>query len=129
MKDLVKEDISGIRKMFKKLGVITAEVDKELRYKWVENPHPDFDPADVIGKRDDELIPAEEAQEIIAFKKKVFKTEKPVTVTLFFNRSDGACCYNMAGYPVKNAAGEVMSIITVGFYTDPPIPGKDRTKL
>jgi hypothetical protein len=120
MKDLVTDDIKGIRKMFKKLGVITAEVDKELRYKWIENPHPDFDPDTVIGKRDDELISAKEAKSIISFKKKIFETEKTQTVTLHFDRSNGPCYYNMAGYPVKNTKGQVTSIITVGFYTEQP---------
>jgi hypothetical protein len=120
MKDLFLEDINGIRKMFNKLDVITAEVDPELRYKWIENPHPDFDADEVIGKRDDELIPAEEAKGIISFKKKVFKTEKNLTATLLFSRSNGPCYYNMTGYPVKNSKGQIISIFTVGFYTQLP---------
>jgi hypothetical protein len=121
MKDLVIDDIKGIRKMFKKLDVITAEVDKELRYKWIENPHPDFDPDLVVGKRDDELVSAKEAKGIILFKKKVFETEKPLTIALRFERSNGPCYYSMAGYPVKNSKGRVTSIITLGFYTKQPI--------
>jgi hypothetical protein len=121
MKYLVEEDIIGMRKMFKELGVITAEVDEDLRYKWIDNPHPDFDSTEVVGKRDDELISKEEAKEIISFKKKIFETEKTLTVTLLFNRSNGVSCYNMAEYPVKDSSGQTISIFTIGFHTELPL--------
>jgi hypothetical protein len=118
MDEIRKEDINGIRKTFKKLGVIAAEVDAKLRYVWIENPHPDFNKAEVVGKRDDELIPESEAKDIIAFKKSVFAKNKALTKTIRFNRSNGICDYNMAGYPVRNSDGQVESIITIGFYTN-----------
>jgi hypothetical protein len=125
MKDLLLEDVKGIRKMFKKLDVTIAEVDPEFRYKWIENPHPDFDPSEAVGKRDDELIQADEAKEIISFKKNVFQTGKNITATLLFNRSNGPCYYNMTGYPVKNSKGQIVSIITVAFYTKLPTVKKN----
>lgn len=87
MNALLEDDIETLRLKFKTLGVIVAEVDKELRYKWIENPHLDFDPNEVIGKRDDELIPAKEAEGIISFKMKVFETGKAQVATLLFNLS------------------------------------------
>ena|SRR5688572_31976772 len=97
MNDLLEDDINRLRLKFKTLGAIIAEVDKELRYKWIENPHHDFDPNEVIGKRDDELIPAKDAEGIISFKKKVFKSGKAQMATLLFNLSSGSFNYNIAG--------------------------------
>jgi len=120
MEGLLKEDVKGIRKTFKKLGVIAAEVDKDLRYLWVENPHPDFDELEVIGKRDDEIVSEQEAKEIILFKKNVFANNKVLNHTIQFNRSNGICHYNIAGYPVRNHLGQIETIVTVGFYTELP---------
>lgn len=118
MNDLLEDDISALRLKFKTLEVIVAEIDKELRYKWIENPHSDFDPNNVIGKRDDELIPAKDAEGIISFKKKIFETGKAQMATLPFNLPSGFFNYNISGYPVKNSHGQTTGIITFGFYTE-----------
>jgi hypothetical protein len=120
MNSISNEDITGIRKTFKKFGVIIAEVDKNLRYKWIDNPHPDFSAESVVGKRDDELLPKEEASEIVGFKERILKNKKRETITLLFQRSNGPHYYNMIGYPVLNSRGQVISIITIGFNTEIP---------
>lgn len=120
MNNIPEDDIGGIRKKFKELGIIIAGVDKQLRYQWIENPHPDFDAEKVIGKRDDELISQTEAEGIISFKKRVFKTGKMETITLLFDRTDGPHLYNMVGYPVRDSRGQITSIVTLGFHTKLP---------
>jgi hypothetical protein len=68
MTALTRREIPALRRTMKALGVVTAETDTELRYVWIENPHPDFDPESVVGKRDAELIPEGEAAGIVALK-------------------------------------------------------------
>lgn len=47
--------VERYRTSLKNSPVVFAHVDEELRYEWIFNPHPDFDPSAVVGKRDDEL--------------------------------------------------------------------------
>jgi hypothetical protein len=61
MKELERGNVAGVRASLSKLGAVVAEVDRELRYVWIDNPHPDFDPSRAAGKRDDELIASAEA--------------------------------------------------------------------
>jgi hypothetical protein len=37
------------------MNIVPSQFDIDLRYCWIYNPHPDFEPGSVIGKRDDEL--------------------------------------------------------------------------
>jgi hypothetical protein len=115
MNELERSDVPEFRKSMRTLGMVVAEVDRELRYVWIDNPHPDFDAAQVIGKRDDELTEAAEAQRIMQFKRDIFAEERPITRTIAFHRSDGVCTYAMFGYPLRDGRGRVDGVLTVGF--------------
>jgi hypothetical protein len=51
MKDIERSNVAGVRRSLRVLGAIVAEVDQQLRYVWIDNPHPDFDAKAVVGKR------------------------------------------------------------------------------
>ena len=102
------------------LGAVVAEVDAQLRYVWIDNPHPDFDAKLVVGKRDDELISEAEAEEIMTLKREAFVLQSPLSRVLSFNRSDGARCYSLFAYPIAEASGKVEAILTVAFDYEPP---------
>jgi PAS domain-containing protein len=42
--------------------------DQELRYTWVHNPPLGLTPSDLIGKRDDEILPSDQVEMMLAFK-------------------------------------------------------------
>ena len=46
-------------------------LDTDLRYTWLGAPHSDFDAEAVLGKRDDELLPPEAAETVMAPKREV----------------------------------------------------------
>lgn len=77
MKELDRANVAGVRRALATLGAVVAEVDRELRYLWIDNPHPDFDSGALIGKRDDELIAALDAADIMSLK---HATESILTV-------------------------------------------------
>ncbi|HET7731974.1 MAG TPA: PAS domain-containing protein [Usitatibacter sp.] len=103
----------------KALGVVTAEVDTGLRYVWIDNPHPDFDPEAVVGKRDDELIPEADAEAIVALKQQILDTAQGAKRLLSFERSDGVHYYMIDGRPILGEAGQVEGIVTFGFEIPP----------
>jgi PAS domain S-box-containing protein len=45
--------------------------NRDLRYTWIANPHPGWHGERVIGRRDDEILPAHHAADLIAFKQRV----------------------------------------------------------
>lgn len=94
---------------------MVAEVDRDLRYVWIDNPHPDFDAAAVLGRRDDELIGPAEGAPITRFKQEAWKAGAPSGCTLRFHRSDGERAYAMMAYPIVNEGGDMEALLTVGF--------------
>jgi len=50
------------------------QCDTELRYRWVGKAHTSFLPAEVLGKRDDEVMPPERATLIMGLKRKVLES-------------------------------------------------------
>jgi hypothetical protein len=123
MKDIERSNVAGIRKALGALGAVVAEVDRQLRYVWIDNPHPDFRPEAVVGKRDDELIPRLDAEEIMALKRDAFAREEPISRMLAFQRTDGTCHYSLFAYPIRDSGGNVDAILTVGFDVPPRTAG------
>ena len=115
MDHIDRPDLGQIRKTLATLGAIVAEVDRDLRYVWIANPHPDFRTSEVLGKRDDELIPPGEAQGLMDLKRRTFQDGQPHSHVLRFTRSDGERCYSLLAYPVVDDDGKIRSILTVGF--------------
>jgi hypothetical protein len=114
---IYRQDLSVLRDSLRRLGAIVAEVDRNLRYVWIDNPHPDFDATCVVGRRDDELIGAAEAEPITRLKQEAWRIQAPLGLTLQFRRSDGPRAYTLMAYPVVGEDGEMESILTVGFET------------
>ena len=55
--------------------VVVWECDTDLRYTFVDNLQPPItDPAQIIGKRDDEILPFDSVRELIEIKKRVLAT-------------------------------------------------------
>jgi hypothetical protein len=115
MKDLERSNVAGVRKALSALGAVVAEVDRQLRYVWIDNPHRDFDPKAAVGKRDDELISRADAEEIMALKQDTFAAQAPISRMLSFKRTDGPRCYSLFAYPIREPGGRVDAILTVGF--------------
>lgn len=126
MNRIFRANVPGIRQALQGYGPVVAEVDQELRYLWIDAPHPDFYPATVAGKRDDELIGPGQAAQIMALKRRVFETKHAASAILTFNRSDGPISYAMQAYPVEDE-GEIRTILTLAFPV--PRPGEPSSSL
>lgn len=117
MDSIYRNDLPSLRDSLRKLGAIVAEVSADLRYVWIDNPHPDFDASRVLGRRDDELLPGPEAEPITTFKRDAWRERMPLGRTLRFRRSDGERAYTMMAYPIVDESGQMESLLTVGFDT------------
>lgn len=112
---IYRSDLPALRDSLRKLGAVVAEIDRELRYVWIDNPHPDFNAAGVIGRRDDELIRPADAEPMLRFKREAWEARTPSGCTLRFDRSDGQRAYTIMAYPIVTEAGHVEAILTIGF--------------
>ena len=120
MREVDRANVAGVRKALSRLGAVVAEVDRQLRYVWIDNPHPDFDAKSVLGKRDDDLIAKTDAEEIMSLKRDTFAQEAAIGRILSFKRSDGLRYYSLFTYPIRQPSGKVDAILTVGFDMPPP---------
>ena len=110
-------------------GLIAARVDSDLRYRWIFNPHPDFNGTEVIGKRDDELIGPGNAAGIMALKREVLETGQEILRELSSRNSDGVHWYSMKAVPLRDPEGNIVGLTTVSLdITDLKRTGEELRK-
>lgn len=114
MNEIARSEVGHLRETLGRLGAVLAETDGALRYVWITNPHPDFDPSQVVGKRDDELAGAG-AEEIMALKREVLATGVPASRILKFQRSDGPHYYAISAYRIRERNGRHDRLLTIAF--------------
>lgn len=106
----LRESEARLKYAAKNSGLVVFNQDQELRYTWIYNPHPFFKTADVIGKTDEELLPAEDAAPLTAIKRKVLESgegaRKKVRTTI-----DGyAYYYDLSIEPVYGEDQEIIGL-------------------
>ncbi|HEX6790157.1 MAG TPA: PAS domain-containing protein [Candidatus Krumholzibacteria bacterium] len=70
-----RESEARFRLALKDSPIVAFTCDRELRYTWIHNPQlPVTDPARILGRRDDEMLPPEMAKELMAIKQDVLES-------------------------------------------------------
>lgn len=90
--------------------VVVFKQDRQLRYDWIFNPHPTFDPREVIGKTDAEMLPEADAIRLTEIKQRVLDTgvgdRQIVRTTL-----QGVPYYSdLTVDPVRGETGEIVGV-------------------
>lgn len=101
------------RRVLQQSGLIAARVDTELRYVWVDNVHPAFDPDAVIGRRDYDIADNEGTHALVALKREVIDTGRGVRQEITFPAGDEARTYAVHGEPLFDESGAVIGMTTV----------------
>lgn len=99
----------------KESPIIVAHIDCDLRYTWVHNPHPEFDPFGLISKRDDEIVKSEATLQLMQMKKQVIETGKGKRKTIRFAVSGTTRKYDIAIQPIVNKSGEIIGATSASF--------------
>jgi len=97
------------RTALKHSPIIFAKVDEDLRYEWIHNPHPDFDPAAVVGKRDDELDAGPGIDQLMRLKRRTLERGEQSREEIVFERSDGLRVYDVTATPLREGRGEAVT--------------------
>lgn len=111
-KQVPQEAEERYRTALRNSPVVFAWVDPDLRYEWIFNPHTDFDPQAVVGKRDDQLDVGPGVDALMALKRRVFARGEQEREEVVFARSDGERTYDITATPVKDEDGQVIRVIT-----------------
>lgn len=101
--------------------IVLAGIDRELRYTWLRNPHPDFDDVGALGRRDDELAQNSGTVALMDLKRRILASGKCLQETIAFPVSDGARHYIVHGAPSLDERGEVDGLTTISIDITPQI--------
>ena len=96
----------------KNYSIVAANADLDLRYTWIYNLHPDFDPKSVIGKRDDEIAQNEGAKALMELKQKTIETGEKTRKTIVFPLSNGNITYDVTAEPLRDEKGKIFGVST-----------------
>lgn len=84
--------------------------DRDLRYTWIYNPPFGLDAEEMLGKKDEELLPLESVQSLIEFKRQVLITgrgqRKQITPLIKGVRH----AYDVTAEPLRDGAGAIQGI-------------------
>jgi PAS domain S-box-containing protein len=108
--DALREAEERFRVAVRNAALVPAQSDRELRYLWIYNPHPDFDASHVIGKRDDELEDSEGTRRLIQLKRRVLESGEGSREEIAFSRSDGVRYFDFVVDPARDASGAVIGV-------------------
>jgi PAS domain S-box-containing protein len=97
------------RTALKHSPIIFAKVDDELRYEWIHNPHPDFDPSAVLGRRDDEIDAGPGIDQLMRLKRRTLERGEQIREEIVFERSDGLNVYDVTATPLREGRGEAVT--------------------
>ncbi|AET68012.1 putative transcriptional regulator [Desulfosporosinus orientis DSM 765] len=92
--------------------MVIAHVDKDLRYTWIFNPHPDFDKNIVLGKTDIELSENEGTKALMLLKRIVIEKGMKLKEKITFPLSDGDHSYFVFAEPLYDNKGQISGCVT-----------------
>ena len=94
----------------KNTRIIVYTTDADLRYTWVHNPHPTFNAADILGRRDDELLSPEQAAPLIAIKLDVLTSGVGARDEFTVEINGERVVYDLTVEPLRDARGSVVGV-------------------
>ncbi|HKL87727.1 MAG TPA: PAS domain S-box protein, partial [Salinibacter sp.] len=97
------------RTALKHSPLLFAKVDTDLRYEWISNPHEDFAPTSVIGKRDDELDDGPGIDQLMDLKRRTLEHGEQLREEIVFERSDGPNVYDVTATPLREGEGDAVT--------------------
>lgn len=108
--DMLRQSEARFRLALRDTGILVYTADADLRYTWVHNLHPHFRQEDVIGRRDEELLPPEQAAHLTAIKQQVLNSGTGEKGEITVEIAGRQYFYNLAVEPLRNASGEVVGV-------------------
>jgi PAS domain S-box-containing protein len=111
----LRESENRLQVALKTAPVLVYQMDKDLRYTWIHNPPAGMTLEEMIGKQDEELRPADEVAELVAFERSVLESGDGARRLVHFPTSNGSLVYDVTAEPVRSADGEISGLAVAAF--------------
>jgi PAS domain S-box-containing protein len=92
--------------------VIVATCDTDLRYTWLFTPLSPYTSDTALGRRDDELAPAEHVADLMALKRDAIAGRERIRREVMVQVGDEVRCYDVTAEPLPGDGGAVIGVIT-----------------
>ena len=93
--------------------IVVFHQDKTLKYTWIWNPREAFNPDDIIGKTDADVVTAEEAAELTRIKQSVLRTGVTARAEVQITRMDKVAFYDLSVEALRDPNGTIQGIACV----------------
>ena len=108
--DFLRQSESRFQVALMSTRILVYTTDHDLRYTWVQNPHPAFTPADLLGRRDDELLPPEQAAPLTAIKLDVLNSGVGRRTEFSVDINGERASYDLTVEPLRDGTGKVVGV-------------------
>ena len=99
-----------LRLALRDTGIVVYTTDADLRYNWIHNSNPAFRPEDLVGRRDEDLLPAEQAAPLTAIKRRVLDTGVGETGEVGIEVGGRHYVYNLVVEPSRDPDGRIVGV-------------------
>ncbi len=107
----LRESNERFRVTLSSTPITVFTTDRQLHYTWVyNNPGARRNSSRLLGKRDDELLPLGEADELVAFKQSVIDSGKGARREIELRVEGEMCLFDISLEPLCNASNEVVGL-------------------
>ncbi len=111
--EALRESEEHFRVAIKSTPMVIFNQDLELRYTWVANPHPSFDPQAVLGKTDADLLFEEDAARLTEIKRRVLTTGQIAREEVHTTIDGQSFFYDLTVEPLRDANTSIVGIMGV----------------
>lgn len=85
--------------------------DKNLKYTWIHNPHPNFKAEDIVGKTDEDLLDPSSAVFLTTIKQKILATGEAFNGDVEYKIAGQNANYSMHLEPIMDTGRNIIGII------------------
>jgi PAS domain S-box-containing protein len=110
--EALHENDQRFKVALKNSQIIVAGTDTDLRYTWIYNPHHNFLPDAVIGKRDTEITHNAGTEKLEQLKQRVLDSGIAAREEIAFPVSDGMRTYDISAEPLFDKDGKLLGVTT-----------------
>jgi PAS domain S-box-containing protein len=113
--DALRESERRLQVALRTAPLMVYQTDENLCYTWIHNPRHGLSIEEMIGKRDDELQPAEEVAELVEFERSVLESGKGARRLVRLSTPQGTYIIDVSAEPVRLPDGEIGGLTVAAF--------------